>query len=272
MKTVLSIAGTDPTGGAGMQADIKTAAANGVYAMSAVTALVVQNTMGVREFTCVTPEFMSHQLDAVFEDIFPDAVKIGMTANPCLVRVIAERLRYYRAKNIVVDPVMVATAGSSLTTDDAVDAMTRELLPQATLATPNIQEAEVLSGMKLCTTADMKHAAEKISQDFGCAVLLKGGHRICDAVDVLYADGHVRYFEGQRIDNPNTHGTGCTLSTAIAANLAKGFALEEEICRAKRYIEGALGAMLKLGHGSGPLMHSFDLTGEFSMEASDEEH
>ena len=266
MKTALTIAGSDSCGGAGIQADIKTMTMNGVYAMCAVTALTAQNTTGVRSIQESTPDFLKDQLDAVFEDIFPDAVKIGMVSSSALIEVIAERLTYYKAKNIVVDPVMVATSGSALMKTDAVQTLIDRLLPISTLITPNIPEAEVLSGLEIKGREDMELAARHIGDTYGCAVLLKGGHSVSDARDLLYSKGGLRWFEGRRIDNPNTHGTGCTLSSAIASNLAKGFSLEESIGRAKEYISGALAAMLDLGHGAGPMMHNFDLTGEFAKE------
>lgn len=266
MKTALSIAGSDSCGGAGIQADIKTMTMNGVYAMSAITALTAQNTAGVRSIQESTPEFLREQLDAVFEDIFPDAVKIGMVSSAELIRVIADRLKYHNAANIVVDPVMVATSGSSLMKTDAVQVLVDALLPAATLVTPNIPEAQILSGMDIADEADMLAAVKKISEGSGCAVLLKGGHRIHDANDLLYAEGQAHWFKGDRIDNPNTHGTGCTLSSAIAANLAKGFSLVESVARAKEYISGALSAMLDLGEGSGPINHAFDLKSRFAEE------
>ena len=267
MKTALTIAGSDCSGGAGIQADIKTMTMNGVYAMSVITALTAQNTTGVRAIQESTPEFLKQQLDAVFEDIYPDAVKIGMVASGQLIGVIADRLRYYDAKNVVVDPVMVASVGSSLIRQEAVQVLVRELLPIATLVTPNIPEAQVLSGLTIETKDDMIAAARNIGDSYHCAVLLKGGHSINDANDLLYAKGELTWFEGKRIDNPNTHGTGCTLSSAIAANLAKGFPLAEAIQRAKAYISGALAAMLDLGEGSGPMNHAFDLRGEYAREA-----
>ena len=267
MRTALSIAGSDSCGGAGIQADIKTMTMNGVYAMTAVTALTAQNTTGVRAVQEATPEFLGQQLDAVFEDIFPDAVKIGMVSSSELVRVIADRLRRYGAKNIVVDPVMVATSGSSLIRTDAIETLCEKLLPLATLVTPNIPEAEILSGMKIETKENMTCAAEKIGSSYGCAVLLKGGHSVNDANDLLYDGGSFTWFTGKRIDNPNTHGTGCTLSSAIAANLAKGYTLSESVKKAKAYISGALSAMLDLGKGSGPMQHSFNLSGEYAEEA-----
>ena len=259
LKTALTIAGSDSSGGAGIQADIKTMTMNGVYAMSAITALTAQNTTGVRAIQESTPEFLAQQIDAVFEDIRPDAVKIGMVASSELIRVIADRLRHYEAKNIVVDPVMVATSGSALMKTDAVQTLTNELLPLAAVVTPNIPEAQVLSGLTIESRADMETAAKMIGDSHGCAVLLKGGHSISDANDLLYADGEMEWFEGKRIDNPNTHGTGCTLSSAIASNLAKGLPLPESVRRAKDYISGALAAMLDLGHGSGPMDHAFIL-------------
>ncbi len=264
MKTALTIAGSDCSGGAGIQADIKTMTMNGVYAMSAITALTAQNTTGVRAIQESPPDFLAQQIDAVFEDIFPDAVKIGMVSSSELICVIAERLRYHKAKNIVVDPVMVASSGSALMKSEALKVLTEELLPVASLVTPNIPEANVLSGMLIESREGMLTAAKVISDNFGCAVLLKGGHSVNDANDLLYANGKYRWFEGKRIDNPNTHGTGCTLSSAIAANLAKGFDLYESVKRAKDYISGALAAMLDLGHGSGPMMHNFDLHSRFA--------
>ena len=210
------------------------------------------------------PEFLRQQLDAVFEDIFPDAVKIGMVASSDLIRVIADRLHCCKAMNIVVDPVMVSTSNAALIKTDAVSTLTEELLPLATLITPNIPEAQVLSGMEIHSSADMEKAAEQLGKSYGCAVLLKGGHCVNDANDLLYSNGTLRWFEGKRIDNPNTHGTGCTLSSAIAANLAKGYTLEKSVERAKDYISGALAAMLDLGKGSGPMNHAFALNNKYS--------
>ena len=266
MKTALTIAGSDSSGGAGIQADIKTMTMNGVYAMSAITALTAQNTTGVRAIQESTPEFLKQQIDAVFEDIYPDAVKIGMVASSELIRVIADRLKFHEAKNMVVDPVMVSTSGSSLMKTDAVQTLIAELLPLATVVTPNMPEAQVLSGMEILTREDMYCAAKKIGDSYGCAVLLKGGHSVNDANDLLYANGDFTWFDGKRIDNPNTHGTGCTLSSAIASNLAKGYTLTESVQRAKDYISGALSAMLDLGQGSGPMNHAFDLQGEYAKE------
>lgn len=264
MKTALSIAGSDSCGGAGIQADIKTMTMNGVYAMSAVTALTAQNTAGVTGIMEVTDEFLAQQINAVFEDIFPDAVKIGMVASASLIRVIADRLKYYHAERIVVDPVMVATSGARLISEDAVETLCTVLLPLATVITPNIPEAEVLCSERILSLGDMEKAAVKIGNRLSCAVLIKGGHSVEDATDVLYSEGRLTRFSGRRINNPNTHGTGCTLSSAIAANLAKGYTLEESVERAKEYISGALEAMLDLGKGSGPMNHAFDLKGKFA--------
>ncbi len=267
MKTALTIAGSDCSGGAGIQADLKTMTMNGVYAMSAITALTAQNTTGVRAIQEAVPEFLEQQIDAVFEDIFPDAVKIGMVSSSELIRVIAERLRYHKAKNIVVDPVMAATSGSSLMKTDAVQTLIEELLPLADLVTPNIPEAQVLSGLRVASREDMLSAAKFIGNTYGCAVLLKGGHSINDANDLLYADNKMLWFEGKRIDNPNTHGTGCTLSSAIASNLAKGYELAVSVRMAKEYISDALSAQLDLGQGSGPMMHNLGLQGKYAKEA-----
>ena len=257
IKTVLTIAGSDSSGGAGIQADLKTMLANGVYGMSAITALTAQNTMGVTAISEVTPEFLGKQIDAVFTDIFPDAVKTGMVANAELIEVIAERLSFYKAGNIVVDPVMIATSGARLISEEAIAVLKEKLLPMATVITPNIPEAEVISGIKISDNTDMKKAADFINKTYGCAVLLKGGHSINDANDLLYENGRITWFEGVRIDNPNTHGTGCTLSSAIASNLAKGYDLKQSVRLAKEYISGALSAMLDLGKGSGPLNHGY---------------
>ena len=263
MKTALTIAGSDSSGGAGIQADIKTMTANGVFATCAVTALTAQNTTGVTDILESTPHFLAEQLDAVFTDIVPDAVKIGMVSSAALIAVIAEKLRQYGAERVVVDPVMVATSGAKLLRDDAIQALTSQLLPLATVLTPNIPEAEILSGLTITDAAGMEAAARTISQRYGCAVLCKGGHQINDADDLLWRSGTGKWFHGKRIANPNTHGTGCTLSSAIAANLAKGYDLDQSVERAKAYISGCLSAMLDLGHGSGPMDHMFALKGEF---------
>ncbi len=259
MKTALTIAGSDSSGGAGIQADIKAMTMNGVFAMSAITALTAQNTLGVTGISEVTPEFLGLQIDAVFTDIPPDAVKIGMVSSSALIRVIAAKLRQYGARNVVVDPVMVATSGARLISEDAVGTLTAQLLPIATVITPNIPEAEVLAGREIKSASDMEAAARAIGDKYGCSVLCKGGHQLNDANDFLWRDGGGKWFNGKRIDNPNTHGTGCTLSSAIAANLAKGATLDEAVERAKTYLSGALAAMLDLGHGRGPMNHAWVL-------------
>ncbi len=265
MKTALTIAGSDSSGGAGIQADIKTMISNGVYAMSAVTALTAQNTTGVTAIMEVTPEFLAEELDNIFTDIYPDAVKIGMVSSGALLHVIAEKLQEYKARNIVVDPVMIATSGARLISEEAVEVLKNSLLPMAALVTPNIPEAEVLSGRKIVTPEDMIKAAALIGETYHCAVLCKGGHQLNDANDLLWKEGGYRWFRGERINNPNTHGTGCTLSSAIASNLAKGYELESAVERAKKYISGALAAMLDLGKGSGPMDHGFDIHSEFTV-------
>lgn len=269
MRTAVTIAGSDSSGGAGIQADIKTMTANGVFAMSAITALTAQNTTGVTGIMEVSPEFLKQQIDSIFTDIRPDAVKIGMVSSGELIMATAEKLEQYRAEKIVIDPVMVATSGAKLISDDAIDTLKGRLLPMADMITPNIPEAEVLSGMKIHTEEDMVQAAGNISNRYQCAVLVKGGHQLNDANDLLCRDEYCRWFYGKRIDNPNTHGTGCTLSSAIAANLAKGFDMEESVRRAKDYLFGALGAMLDLGKGSGPMDHAFAITGEYRKESMD---
>lgn len=266
MRTALSIAGSDSSGGAGIQADIKTMSAHGIFAMTAITALTAQNTTGVTGICNVTPSFLTSQLDAVFTDIYPDAVKIGMVSSSDLICVISDKLKQYKARHIVVDPVMVATSGSKLLQDEAVEALKQELLPLAEVVTPNIPEAEILSGMKIQSPTDMETAARFFSDHYHCAVLLKGGHDLNDANDLLWKDGVGHWFRGQRIHNPNTHGTGCTLSSAIASNLAKGMNLEQAVGQAKEYISGALAAMLDLGKGQGPMNHLFDLKSTFIKE------
>ena len=270
MRTALSIAGSDSSGGAGIQADVKTMTANGVYAMTAITALTAQNTTGVTGIMEVTPEFLAQQLDSIFTDIRPDAVKIGMVSSSALIQVIAEKLKEYKAENIVVDPVMVATSGSKLISDDAIETLKTCLMPLSSILTPNIPEAEVLAEMKVETEEEMILAAKKISETFHCAVLCKGGHQLNDANDLLYRDGEYKWFHGKRIQNPNTHGTGCTLSSAIASNLAKGYSMDESVKRAKDYISEALEAMLDLGKGSGSMKHCFNITGKYVTCVNDD--
>lgn len=259
MNTALTIAGSDSCGGAGIQADIKTMTMNGVYAMSAITALTAQNTLGVKSILNSTADFLRDQIDCVFSDIFPDAVKVGMVSSVELIEVIADRLKFYEARNVVVDPVMVATSGASLIKDEAVDVLCTKIFPLADLITPNIPEAEVFVGKKISNETDMMDAARKIGSMFNVDVLIKGGHSLNDANDFLFSHKKnlSKWLMGKRIENRNTHGTGCTLSSAIAAGLAKGKNVEESIALAKDYISHCLEASLDLGKGSGPLMHNY---------------
>lgn len=261
MKVVLSIAGSDSSGGAGIQADIKTIAAYGLFAETAVTALTAQNTTGVRGVMEATPEFLAQQIDAVFEDIPPDAVKVGMVSSAGIIRMIAQRLSVYGACNVVVDPVMVATSGSRLIDEDAVSALASALIPLADVVTPNMPEAEVLAGFPVVNDESMLRAGTAIAEAAAAAggspaVLVKGGHGSDSSDDLLVrADGSHRWFRAPRIDTQNTHGTGCTLSSAIASGLAQGMGLDEAVEAAKDYVRGALSAGLDLGKGSGPLDH-----------------
>lgn len=259
MRTVLTIAGSDSSGGAGIQADLKTMTSLNVYGMSAVTALTAQNTKGVIDIMEVTPDFLAKQLDSVFMDIFPNSVKIGMVSSVELIKTISERLKFYGAKNIVVDPVMVATSGSKLLQDEAIKTLKEHLFPLSILLTPNIPEAAILASIDIENKDDMMKASKIIGDEYNCAVLCKGGHSVNDANDVLYSDNEYKWFMGERVENTNTHGTGCTLSSAIASYLALGKDLEIAIKLSKEYISGSLNAMLDLGKGSGPLNHMWNL-------------
>lgn len=259
MKKVLSIAGSDPSGGAGIQADIKTITAHKMYAMTAVTALTVQNTTGVFGVFEAPAKFVAKEIDSVMDDIFPDAVKIGMVSDEGIVRTIAERLSFWKAKNIVCDPVMVATSGGKLMNEGARAALIEVLIPLAEVITPNIPEAVVLSGVPIYTRKDMLRAAEKIARQYGGWIVIKGGHLPNAADDLLFRDGKAVWLEGEKLENPNTHGTGCTLSSAIACGLADGKTVEESVRAAKEYLTGALRDGLDLGRGSGPLNHCYAL-------------
>lgn len=259
MKKVLSIAGSDCSGGAGIQADIKTISAHKMYAMTVITALTAQNTVGVFAVEESAPDFVAKQIDAIFEDIIPDAIKIGMVSNINIIKVIAQGLKKHNAKNIVLDPVMVATSGGKLMKDDAAKALSDELFPLARVITPNIPEAVVLSGIEINNKSDMKNVALKIHKDFNVAVLLKGGHLADSSDDILVENGVFQWFESERIDTKNTHGTGCTLSSAIACGLADGMDLATSVKTAKEYITGALKSGLSLGKGSGPLNHFWNI-------------
>lgn len=254
-KTVLTIAGSDPSGGAGIQADLKTMTALGIYGMSVITALTAQNTTGVYGICNVEPDFVASQMDCVFTDIVPDAVKLGMVSQKEIILVIAERLKKYGARHVVLDPVMVSSSGRRLLAEDGMEALRRKLLPLAEMITPNLPEAEILWKRKIDNEADMEQAAKQLGEIFGCCVLVKGGHQTETANDVLYREGDVVWFPGKRISNPNTHGTGCTLSSAIACGLARGQSVEESVRQAKTYLSAALESGLDLGKGSGPLDH-----------------
>ena len=262
MHKSLTIAGSDSSGGAGIQADLKTMTALGVYGMSAITALTAQNTTGVQSIFEVTPKFLEEELDSIFTDIFPDSVKIGMVSNAELIRVISKKLREYNAKNIVVDPVMVSTSGSKLMADGAKDTLLSELFKDADIITPNIPEAEALTGQSIKSKDDMVEAAKRIGEFFEGYILLKGGHSTDDADDLLYKNSEKIWIKGERIENPNTHGTGCTLSSAIASYLAMGHDVPESVHLAKEFITGAISAKLDLGKGRGPLNHMWKMGSE----------
>ncbi len=259
LTPVLTIAGSDSSGGAGIQADIKTMMANGVYAESVITTLTAQNTLGVHSYMDASPEVVGEQIDAVFNDITPAATKIGLVCSANLIDVIAQRLKQYGAKNVVVDPVLVSKSGTKLLDDGALEVLAEELFPLATVITPNIPELEALSGEKVTDMHTMADAAKKVAAKYNCAVLAKGGHLTDSANDVLVEGENIRWFRGQRINTNNTHGTGCTLSSAIAANLAKGDTLVDAISKAKKYVTGALQDGMNLGKGNGPLNHAFNI-------------
>lgn len=260
MRKVLTIAGSDCSGGAGIQADIKTMAVHNVYGMSVLTALTAQNTTGVYDIMEVTPEFVEKQLTCIFEDIPPDTVKIGMVSNEKIIKSITKKLKEYQAKALVIDPVMVSTSGSKLLSDEAIEVFTSELFSMAKIITPNIPEAEVLSGVKIISTTDMRMAAKELNRKYKVNILIKGGHLKSTADDLLYIEEKEYWLKEDRIDNPNTHGTGCTLSTAIACNLALGYNLVESVTRAKEYVTSAIRDGLDLGRGNGPLNHSFPIS------------
>lgn len=263
MHTVLSIAGSDSSGGAGIQADLKTITCLGEYGMTAITALTAQNTMGVEGVEAVSVQMVKAQIDAVFQDIRPEAVKLGMIATPDIMEAICEKLKEYKAENIVVDPVMVATSGSTLMENRTVKTLKEKLIPLADIITPNISETEVLSGISITAKEDMVKAAEKITEYYQGAILVKGGHLTETADDLLYQKGKCIWISGERFDNVNTHGTGCTLSSAIATFLAKGLSVEESVRKAKEYVTDAIAANLDLGRGRGPLWHNHKISNNY---------
>lgn len=258
MKKVLTIAGSDSCGGAGIQADLKTASALGTYAMTVITAVTAQNTRGVFNVREMDTEIIRDQIKAIFEDIEVDAVKIGMVSSAAIIETIAEALQKYGAKNIVVDPVMVSKSGCPLLQPEAREALIKVLLPLADVTTPNLFEAEVITDQKITTLPEMEKAAVAIKQMGARYIVVKGGHLEGDAVDVLYDGGKFRYIKSARISTPHTHGTGCTFSSAIAAHLAKGFPVEEAVVKAKEYITGAIEHSFSLGQGVGPTHHFYE--------------
>jgi len=259
MKLALTIAGSDSGGGAGIQADLKTFSAHGVFGMSVITSITAQNTLGVLGILDVTPEMVYLQMKAIFEDLYPDAVKIGMVSNEEIIKTIAKGLKEYGVEKVVLDPVMIAKSGDPLLKPEAMKALKEELLPLSLVVTPNLMEAKELTGMEIKNISDMKEAAKKILSLGAKVVLVKGGHLEGEAVDVFY-DG-VEFYEikAERINTKNTHGTGCTFSSAIAANLALGYDLLEAVKRAKRYITGAIKNSLSIGHGVGPTNHFWNV-------------
>ncbi|MBP2025039.1 bifunctional hydroxymethylpyrimidine kinase/phosphomethylpyrimidine kinase [Peptoniphilus stercorisuis] len=255
MKKVLTIAGSDCSGGAGVQADLKTMSAHGVFAMSVIVSVVAENTSRVIDIENISTKNILAQIDAIYEDIGTDAVKIGMLSNEECMKAVAKGIKKYKPKNIVVDPVMYAKNGCPLMDENSIDALIKNILPIADLLTPNIPEAEKIAGIEIKNRDDMKKAA-KIINEKGCKnVLIKGGHSLDDVTDVLYSNGIFYNFEGKRINTKNTHGTGCTLSSAIASNLSLGYSMEESIKRAKKYINMAIENSLEIGKGHGPTNH-----------------
>lgn len=259
MKKVLTIAGSDCSGGAGIQADLKTFSAHGVFGMSVIVSVVAENTSRVLAIQDVTPEMIEKQIDAVFEDIEVDAVKIGMLSQPYCMEAVAKKLAEYQPQNVVIDPVMYAKNGCALMNPTAIDTLIHKVVPWADVLTPNIPEAEKISGLRIAAVEDMEQAAKVIQQLGAKSVLVKGGHALGDALDVLY-DGQKFYrFSAERIDTKNTHGTGCTYSSAIASNLALGFDLQGAVKRAKGYVTTAIRHSLDIGQGCGPTHHFYDL-------------
>lgn len=275
MKTALSIAATDSSGGAGIQADLKTMTMNGVYAMSVVTALTAQNTVTISDVASVKGDFLAEQLDQVFSDMKPDAVKVGLVASPEHIEIVARKLQQYEAQNVVMDLVLVAASGRQLVSEEALDALTEELLQLADVITPNVPEAEVLADMDIESEDDMEKAAKRLHDMFGCAVVLISGHHLPENEDLLYTDEGGTWFRGlhgpERAEKRTPHGTGCTFSSAIAANLAKGFPLEEAVRRARDYVQDALDAEFHPGAGLAVMNHAFGLSGKYTESPEGEE-
>lgn len=264
MKNVLTIAGSDSSGGAGIQADLKTMLSNRVYGMSVITSLTAQNTQGVISISDIEPSFVEAQLDAIFCDIEVDAVKIGMVSNIEIIKSIAKKLKEYNAKNVVLDPVAVSTSGFKLLEDEAVETLKKYLFPLATVITPNMFEAELLLDRKLDGIDSLIEAAKELNDKYNVACLVKGGHLTGNkAIDVLFNEGEVITLNEEKVNNPNTHGTGCTLSSAIASNLAKGYSLSDSVKNAKSYLTNCLKANLNVGKGSGPVDHGYNIESEW---------
>lgn len=259
MKTILTIAGSDCSGGAGIQADLKTFSAHGLFGMSVVVSVVSENTKEVISVENISQKVIEDQMDAVFNDIFPEAVKIGMLSTPEVMKSVALKLKQYKPKNIVIDPVMYAKNGFPLMDRKNIEALIENIIPLADLLTPNIPEAEEITKSKIKTKEDMEKAAIEISK-MGCkSVLIKGGHLEGDALDILYTNNKFYYFNNKRINTKNTHGTGCTLSSAIASNLALGDDISDAVKKGKDYVTLAIENSLNLGSGNGPTNHFYDL-------------
>jgi hydroxymethylpyrimidine/phosphomethylpyrimidine kinase len=259
VRKALTIAGSDSGAGAGIQADLKTFAALGVYGTSAITAITAQNTVGVTQVLELEPEIVAGQIDAIMDDIGAHAVKTGMLANAPIIRAVATKIQQYRFNNVVVDPVMVATSGDLLIEKNAVATLRAHLVPLATVLTPNLPEAEQLTGMDLRSPGDLEEAARRIIAMGAKTVVIKGGHRKGAALDLFFDGKHFRVLRAARIRSRNTHGTGCTFSAAIAAYLARGEALEKAVSLAKKYITGAIGAGFVIGAGHSPVHHFYRL-------------
>ena len=269
MKKALSIAGSDCSGGAGIQADLKTFSAHGIFGMTAIASVVAENTFRVIEYQNIEPHIIQMQIDAVFEDIVPDAVKIGMLSCKEGMLAVATKLREWKPANVVLDPVMYAKNGCALMDPDSIDTLILEVVPLADLVTPNIPEAEKMAGISIDSLEDMKHAAALICQ-MGCrAVLVKGGHSTGDATDVLFDGSEYHLYSAERIDTKNTHGTGCTYSSAIASHLALGLPLDKAVGRAKEYVTTAIRHALAIGSGHGPTHHFYDLYAKGLLETHD---